>query len=165
MIKLKSLLTEFKDRSLSKFLALVLRHKPEKIGIFMDSAGWVDVNELLQKCKLAGVYLTMNMLINIVKYNDKKRFEFNTDRTKIRASQGHSLNVDLQYTPQISPPVLYHGTGQQNIESIKSFGINKGTRTHVHLSSDMSTAQKVGSRHGNPIVFIINAGKNGGGWI
>lgn len=164
MIKLKNII-EGKDEShkvmkISKFLSYVLRHHPESIGLTLDpNGGWVDVDKLIQSSGNRGVPLTMDTLMTVVKTNNKKRFEFNSDRTKIRASQGHSVGVDLGYSPSQPPSKLYHGTAKQNLDSIRATGINKGTRQHTHLSSDIQTAMKVGSRWGDPVALEIDAEK------
>lgn len=159
MIKLKDIM-EGKDEShklmkISKFLSYVLRHKPESIGLTLDpNGGWADVKELLRLSNI-----TMDTLLTVVKTNNKQRFEFNADRSKIRASQGHSVGVDLGYSPSQPPSKLYHGTAKQNLDSIRATGINKGTRQHAHLSADIQTAMKVGSRWGDPVALEIDAGK------
>jgi len=139
----------------SKFLSFVLRHRPEEIGLQLDEAGWASVEELLDACTKAGRTLTREELEHIVATSDKKRFSFSEDRLHIRANQGHSLQVDLGYTPCEPPAVLYHGTARRFLESIQREGLNKGKRHHVHLSSDAVTAARVGSRHGKPIVLRI----------
>ena len=146
-----------KNNSLSKFLSLVLRHKPETIDIKLDNNGYVLVTELLDKMKLSGNELTFDELKYVVDTNDKKRFAFNEDFSKIRASQGHTINVDLKMKNTQPPFILYHGTSITNKESIIKNGINKGKRNHVHLSIDIETATKVGSRHGKPIIFEVSA--------
>ena len=136
----------------SKFLSLVLRHKPETIDLKLDENGWADVQELLDKTRL-----DPEELKEIVETNDKKRFTFNDDESKIRASQGHSIDVDLQLEPKDPLPVLYHGTATKNIDSILRDGLKKANRQHVLLSADQETAIKVGQRHGKPIILTINA--------
>jgi putative RNA 2'-phosphotransferase len=143
----------------SRFLSLVLRHKPEQIGITLDSNGWTDVHVLLQKMKAFGYHITKSDLITIVEQNDKQRFAFNNIRTEIRASQGHSVNVDLNLSQIIPPQLLFHGTAKQFVGSIFKYGIVKGKRQHVHLSHTIETAKKVGSRHGEPVIFKIYARK------
>ncbi len=145
--------------SQSKFLSLILRHKPETIGLTLDANGWADTTELLEKLSASGNAITFDELKTIVDENAKKRFTFNDDFSKIRASQGHSIEVDLKLEPQIPPTILYHGTAIKNIDSIKAQGIIKGSRQHVHLSADRETALKVGSRHGKPIVLEIDTTK------
>lgn len=142
---------------LSKFLSLILRHKPQTIGILLDKNGWANVDELIAKMNVHGTKIDMQLLEYVVENNNKKRYAFNDDKTLIRASQGHSIEVDLEYEPQIPPDVLYHGTGEKNVQSILKFGIKKMKRHHVHLSSDVETAVKVGKRHGNPVVFVVHS--------
>ena len=142
----------------SKFLSLVLRHKPDLIGIKLDRAGWVSVEELLKGCKRHGHFITSNELESIVTNNNKKRYEYSEDGVMIRASQGHSVDVELGYKKSIPPDFLYHGTASNNVDSIMKKGINKGSRHHVHLSLDIETARNVGQRHGNPVVLTIRSG-------
>ena len=130
----------------SKFLSLILRHEPERAHLKLDSAGWVGVTELVEAVNRNGVSLTLDQLKHVVASNDKKRFEFSEDGQRIRASQGHSVEVDLQYDPQAPPELLYHGTPERFLESIRATGLNKGQRHHVHLSPDAQTAAKVGQR-------------------
>jgi len=143
----------------SKFLSLILRHEPERVGLKLDSAGWVHVNELLEAVNRHGVSLSIEELKHVVATNDKKRFAFSEDGLKIRASQGHSIDVDLQYQPEVPPEFLYHGTPEKFVESILATGLNKGERHDVHLSPDPVTATKVGQRRGKPFVLKIHAGE------
>ncbi|HHB78596.1 MAG TPA: RNA 2'-phosphotransferase [Saprospiraceae bacterium] len=144
---------------ISKFLSLVLRHKPETIQIQLDENGWVSVSELIEKLNQNREYISFEILKYVVDTNSKKRFAFNEDQTKIRASQGHSLQIDLNYEPINPPKKLYHGTSERFLESILKSGIEKRNRQHVHLSSDIETALKVGQRHGKPVVLDIEAEK------
>lgn len=144
------------NTQLSKFLSLVLRHKPETIGLMLDENGWADVSELLEKFNASGTTLTFDELKVIVDENSKKRFAFNDDFTKIRANQGHSIEVDLKLQSKTPPAILYHGTALKNLDSIKEKGLLKGERQHVHLSDNIATATQVGSRHGKPIVLEID---------
>ena len=140
---------------ISKFLSLVLRHAPETLGIKLDSAGWVSVEDLMEKMNLNGQSVDFKVLQYIVDSNSKKRFAFNHDKSKIRANQGHSIKIDHGFEPRTPPKVLYHGTGLKSVESILEKGIEKRNRHHVHLSADKETAMKVGHRHGTPIVLEI----------
>jgi putative RNA 2'-phosphotransferase len=143
----------------SKFLSLILRHEPERVGLKLDGAGWVGVNELLEAVNRNRVPLTLDQLKHVVGSNDKKRFAFSEDGQRIRASQGHSIEVDLQYEAQTPPEFLYHGTPERFVESIRATGLNKGQRHHVHLSPDPQTAAKVGKRRGRPAVVTIRSGE------
>jgi putative RNA 2'-phosphotransferase len=143
--------------NISKFLSLVLRHKPEEIGIQMDDNGWVSVDELIEKCNKHAMPLDFELLEEIVIDSDKQRFTFNDDYTKIRANQGHTVNVDLELEPKEPLEFLYHGTVQKFIEAIKKDGLQKMQRLHVHLSKDTDTAIKVGSRRGKPVILKIHA--------
>lgn len=142
---------------ISKYLSKHLRHTPERIGIKLAPGGWVSVDKLLYACKQHTFPITRSELDEVVAKNDKKRFSFDATGTQIRANQGHSVEVDLQLEPAIPPDVLYHGTGQGAVEAILREGLCKMSRHHVHLSSDRTTAKKVGTRHGRPVVFSVNA--------
>ena len=143
--------------STSKFIALILRHKPEVIGITLDEHGWADVDALI-----AGIAKTRpfdrQMLEEIVRTDEKQRYSFNEDRTLIRANQGHSIPVDVELEKKNPPAVLYHGTGKKYVESIEKQGLFPKSRLYVHLSADPQTAVKVGSRHGSPVVYQIDTG-------
>jgi putative RNA 2'-phosphotransferase len=148
-----------RDRTVkvSKFLSLVLRHKPEQIGLKLNAEGWASVRQLLRACNAHGFPLSYEELEEVVAANDKKRFSFNPNGQLIRANQGHSVNVELGYKPIEPPEVLYHGTADRFLNSIKREGIVKGRRHHVHLSKDISTATKVGQRHGKVIVLEVDS--------
>jgi len=141
----------------SKFLSLVLRHEPECIGLTLDPAGWVEVNALLAALRQYGRGITRSELEEIVATNEKKRFAFSESGTRIRASQGHSVEVELGYTPQVPPAELFHGTATRFIGAICAEGLRRGSRQHVHLSAELDTAVKVGTRHGKPAVFVVHA--------
>lgn len=144
---------------ISKLLSLVLRHQPDKIGLTLDENGWVDVDELLRCVNQHGTSLTRDLLEQVVAENDKKRFAFSDDRLRIRASQGHSISVDLAL-PAVQPPeLLYHGTATRFVDSIRETGLHSGSRQHLHLSIDVETAISVGKRHGKPVVLTILAGE------
>lgn len=142
---------------ISKYLSKHLRHQPDRLGITLEVGGWVDVDRLLKACDRHGMKMTRWELEEVVATNDKQRFSFDETKTKIRANQGHSVEVDLQLTPLLPPDVLYHGTGDRSVEAIKRSGLMKMSRHHVHLSEDVETARKVGARHGKPVVFAIDA--------
>jgi putative RNA 2'-phosphotransferase len=143
---------------LSKFLSLILRHKPETIGLSLQENGWVNATELIEKCNQHGYEFDFDKLKIVVETNQKKRFSFSEDFKKIRANQGHSLTIELGYEPQKPPRVLYHGTAEANKDSILKQGIEKRNRHHVHLSHEIETAMNVGKRHGKPIIFEVQAG-------
>jgi putative RNA 2'-phosphotransferase len=143
----------------SKFLSLVLRHKPELIGITLDLAGWVSVSELLRACEAHGRRLTLGQLREVVAGNDKRRFSFSEDGQRIRANQGHSLPVELGYSPAAPPGTLYHGTVRKFLPSISAEGLKKGARHHVHLSPDEETARRVGGRRGEPVLIKVESGR------
>lgn len=158
-VTLKLMINEKQLKQLSKFLSLVLRHQPGTIGITLDQNGWTDVDELLEKANNRGIKLNRETLDHIVATNTKKRFAFNDSLDKIRASQGHSVEIELGYQSQKPPEILYHGTAESYVQSILETGIEKRNRHHVHLSSDMETAIQVGQRHGRPFVFKVLAGQ------
>jgi len=144
-------------KTISKFLSLVLRHQPEVLSIQPDKNGWVNVDELISKMNEKDFVIDFEILKKVVDENDKKRFIFNENFEKIRANQGHSIEVDLSLKPIEPPEILYHGTSIKNLNSIFNEGIDKRKRNHVHLSKDMETAIKVGSRHGKPVVLKIKS--------
>jgi len=146
-------------KNISKFLSLVLRHSPETIGLKLDENGWADVAELIEKCNKKGNTLDLELLDYVVSNNDKKRFAFNADKTKIRASQGHSISVELNLNEREPLEFLYHGTVDKFLENIRKEGLQKMSRQHVHLSKDHETAIKVGSRRGAPQILTIRSGE------
>ena len=142
----------------SKFLSLILRHKPETIGIKLDEHGWADVSELISGISKTRPF-DMKMLEEIVRTDNKQRYSFNEDKTLIRANQGHSIPVDVELEKKTPPEFLYHGTGEKFVSSIDKEGLLSKSRLYVHLSKDTETAVKVGSRHGKPVVYRVEAGK------
>ncbi|MBE6762830.1 MAG: RNA 2'-phosphotransferase [Ruminococcaceae bacterium] len=142
----------------SRFLSLLLRHKPDAAGITLDEHGWADVPQLLRGMAHRHP-LTMAQLEEIVRTDSKQRYAFNADKTKIRANQGHSVRVDVELEQLEPPAVLYHGTGEKNVDSILKEGLLPQTRLYVHLSKDTDTAQTVGARHGKPAVFVVESGR------
>lgn len=143
--------------SVSKYLSYILRHKPETIGLTLDSEGWADVSELIECANRKGESLTHELIEEAVETNSKKRFALNAERTQIRANQGHSVAIDLGLEPVEPPVVLYHGTATRFIDSIREQGLIRGSRSHVHLSADQTTAVDVGRRHGKPTVLTVNS--------
>ena len=143
-------------KDVSKFIALILRHKPETIGITLDEHGWANVEELI-----AGIAkqqpFTMEMLEEIVRTDNKQRYSFSEDKTMIRANQGHSIPVDVELEAKTPPDILYHGTGFKYTDSIDRQGLVSKSRLYVHLSQDYDTAVNVGQRHGKPVVYEVNA--------
>lgn len=144
-------------KHISKFLSLVLRHKPEHIGLTIDKEGWASVTELIEKINQKGVRLDLALLQLVVDTNDKKRFAFNDDKTRIRASQGHTVEVELDLQPQTPPELLYHGAADKYVAAIQEHGLFKMERHHVHLTADIETARNVGQRRGRPIILVIKA--------
>lgn len=140
----------------SKYMSLILRHKPETIGISLDEHGWANVDKLI-----AGISKTheinMDILEEIVSSDEKQRYSFNDDKTKIRANQGHSIQVDVELEEKEPPMILWHGTGEKFVASIDEQGLIPKSRLYVHLSQDEETAFKVGTRHGKPVLYMVKA--------
>jgi len=143
--------------SISKYLSLVLRHDPAAAGVTLDAEGWVGVAELLAGAARHGFSFTRAELEEVVQTNEKQRFAFSVDSQRIRASQGHSVSVELGLTPETPPEVLYHGTVDRFLSSIMDQGLDKRSRQYVHLSPDVETATRVGSRRGQPVILKIAA--------
>ena len=151
-------MTEKQIKQISKFLSLVLRHKPQILDLNLDKNGWDVVDVLLERLDRESKTISFEELKKVVEMNDKKRFSFNEDKTKIRANQGHSLGgIDLELKVKSPPEFLYHGTVAKFMKSIKEKGLQKMNRQHVHLSKDRETANNVGSRRGKPIILSIRA--------
>ncbi len=142
-------------KKISKFLSLILRHKPEEINLELDENGWANTNELISKMVSYGKTIDIETLETIVENNDKQRFTLNDDKSRIRANQGHSIKIELNYSEQEPPDFLYHGTAKRFLNSIFKDGLRKQKRHHVHLSAEISTANSVGQRHGSPVVLKI----------
>lgn len=143
----------------SKLLSYVLRHRPDSIGLQLDAQGWAAVDDLLACLRAHGKAIDRGLLERVVLENDKQRFAFSADGSHIRASQGHSIAVDLALQPAVPPPVLYHGTASRFLKSILASGLRAGARQHVHLSGDVQTATRVGARHGFPVVLRVDAAR------
>jgi putative RNA 2'-phosphotransferase len=143
----------------SKFLSFVLRHKPEAIGLTLDANGWANLDELMDKANTSGEVSNLDraLIQEVVDTSDKKRFIISDDRQRIRANQGHSVDVDLQLKPVAPPEFLYHGTATRFLESILANGLKPQQRQHVHLSTDIETATSVGQRYGKPVILKIKA--------
>jgi putative RNA 2'-phosphotransferase len=148
-----------RDRTVavSRRLSFVLRHRPDSIGVTLDAAGWVDVPTLLAALAAHGQPLTRTELEQVVADNDKQRFTLDVATDRIRASQGHSVPVELGYAPAVPPQLLYHGTASRNVPAILEQGLRPGSRHDVHLSTDVDTARRVGARHGPPTVLAVDA--------
>jgi putative RNA 2'-phosphotransferase len=150
---------EKQTKQTSKFLSLILRHEPERVGLMLDEAGWVGVQDLLDAVNRNGTALSFDDLRHVVATSDKKRFAFNENETRIRANQGHSVKVDLRYSPEEPPEVLYHGTATRFLEAIRQSGLEKMERHDVHLSAETTITLQVGGRHGKPALLKIRAGE------
>lgn len=146
------------NKSISKYLSMILRHKPEVIGITLDQHGWADVDELIKGIEKNQTF-SRELLEEIVRSDEKQRYSFNEDGTKIRANQGHSITVDLELQRKEPPEILWHGTAEKYAVSIDQMGLKPGNRMYVHLSSDEQTAEKVGRRHGEPVLYQVKSGE------
>lgn len=146
-------------RNLSRYMSLILRHKPEVIGITLDEHGWASVNDLICGIEKNNPGFNMNILEQIVRTDSKQRYSFNDDKSLIRANQGHSVNVDVELKEKEPPEYLYHGTGEKYVKSINQDGLIPKSRLYVHLSKDIKTAENVGKRHGKEVVYRINSGQ------
>lgn len=146
------------EKETSKYISLILRHKPETIGISLDEHGWADVQELIKGVSKTHP-LNMESLVRIVEEDEKQRYSFNNDNTLIRANQGHSIPVDVELEEVVPPEILYHGTGEKYVSSIDKQGLIPKSRLYVHISGDEDTAISVGRRHGKPVVYRIRSGE------
>lgn len=146
-----------RPESLSKFLSLVLRHRPEEIGLTLNEHGWAEIDSLVALANSRGTPLTRDLVLEIAATSDKKRFAISPDENRIRANQGHSIAVNLNLTPREPPHELFHGTATRFAQSIRENGLLPGSRQHVHLSLNAITATVVGSRHGKPLVLTVRA--------
>lgn len=150
---------QMNNTSTSKFLSLILRHKPEEIGLALDPNGWAVIDELIALAGLRGTQISRTQVETIVAESDKQRFAISADGMKIRANQGHSVDIALGLAPQTPPEQLFHGTATRFLASIRESGLHPASRQHVHLSSDATTAEKVGSRHGKPVILTVESGQ------
>jgi len=146
-----------KLHQLSKYLSFVLRHRPDDLSIQLSSDGWANVEEMISAMNSQGKVVTIDDLYQIVAQDEKQRYSFNSDKSQIRANQGHSIEIDLKLQPIIPPEYLYHGTAEKNIDSIREQGLLKRERHHVHLSENENTAKQVGARYGRPVILVIFA--------
>jgi putative RNA 2'-phosphotransferase len=140
----------------SKYLSKHLRHQPERLGLILEDGGWVKVEDLLRACAGNNFPISLDELKEVVERNDKRRFSFDASGEKIRANQGHSVEIDLHLKPQIPPAKLFHGTATRSVSMIREHGLLKMARHHVHLSADTETARRVGMRYGKPVIFEID---------
>jgi putative RNA 2'-phosphotransferase len=145
--------------SSSKFLSLILRHEPSKIGLTLDAQGWANIDELILLSQRNGKRIDRALIEEIVATNNKQRFTISDDGTKIRANQGHSVDIDLGLQPSEPPTMLYHGTATRFLQSIRTQGLLHGSRQHVHLTAEKATAINVGQRHGVPVILSVAARK------
>ena len=152
-------MNEKQERRLSKYLSLLLRHKPETLNLNMDKNGWVSVGELVEKINASGQTITQEDIGTVVANCKKQRFKLDKEFDRIRANQGHSISVDVELVEKIPPSILYHGTAERNLESIRKLGLIKGSRQHVHLSDNQDTARNVGRRYGRPVILEVDCQK------
>ena len=151
---------QYNTQQTSKFISLILRHKPETIGITLDEHGWANVEELIKGVNgTSRNHLDMELLEEIVRSDNKQRYSFNEDKTLIRANQGHSIPVDVELPVKEPPEFLWHGTGEKYVESIDCQGLVPKSRLYVHLSDDVENAENVGRRHGKPVIYKVLSGK------
>jgi len=142
---------------LSRRLSRVLLHRPDDVGLALEPAGWLPVDDLLAAYARSGLSVTRAELDEVVRTNDKQRFTFDSTGTRIRAVQGHSVPVDLGLEAQSPPPRLWHGTSERHAAAVRREGLDRRSRHHVHLSADPETARRVGARHGRPVVLTVDA--------
>jgi putative RNA 2'-phosphotransferase len=142
---------------ISKYLSKHLRHQPGRLGLSLAPGGWVEVEALLAACAAHNFPVTRAELDEVVARNDKQRYAFDSAGARIRANQGHSVDVDLGLVESVPPAVLFHGTGAGAVDLIREGGLRRMARHHVHLSLDPDSARRVGSRHGRPVVFAVDA--------
>ncbi len=145
-----------KTTNISRYIALLLRHHPEKAGLCLDEHGWVEVEALIQGVRRRYPEFNRAVLDEIVARDSKQRYAYNQDKTCIRANQGHSIPVDVELKQALPPTILYHGTGEKYVESIQKVGLIPKSRLYVHLSTDIQTAIQVGKRHGQPVIYQID---------
>ena len=150
------------DDTLGRFMTYLLRHHPEAVGLTLDGEGWADVDALIEGMNAAGRTIDMETLERIVAENNKKRYTLSPDKKRIRANQGHSVDVNIEMEKRVPPDELYHGTADRFLDSIREGGIKKMARQYVHLSPDIPTAVNVGRRHGKPVVLVIDAKRMSG---
>ena len=144
--------------TISKFMSLVLRHQPERIGLSLDGGGWADIDDLLARAAVAGRPVSRDQLNEVVATSDKRRFALSDDGVRIRANQGHSIDVDLGLEPLAPPDVLFHGTASRFVDSVLRTGLERRSRHHVHLTEDVAIGEAVGRRYGKPVILRIAAG-------
>lgn len=140
----------------SKLLSRVLRHAPRDVGLTLEPGGWVRLDDLVGSLQRAGHDIDREAILTVAAESDKKRFTITEDGERIRAAQGHSVEVDLGLAPSVPPPILFHGTARTSLDAIWIEGLKPSSRRHVHLSKDMETAWKVGQRHGRPVVLRVD---------
>ena len=144
--------------AISKFMSLVLRHAPGRIGLELDGAGWAAIDDLLARAVAAGRRITRDQLNEVVATSDKRRFALSDDGLCIRANQGHSIDVDLGLDPRQPPEILFHGTASRFVDSLMATGLERRSRHHVHLTEDVAIGEAVGRRYGKPVILRIAAG-------
>jgi putative RNA 2'-phosphotransferase len=144
--------------TVSRFLSRVLRHEPQCIGLSLDTQGWAEIDELVERACAHGMPMTRDLVLRVAATSDKHRFACD-GAGRIRANHGHTVPIDLGIEPSEPPPILFHGTAATSVASIKAAGLIPGVRQYVHLSADALTATSVGRRHGRPVVLRVAAGR------
>ena len=144
---------------LSRYLSYILRHHPEAVGISLDEHGWANVEALIEGISEKKKGFDREILEEIVRTDEKQRYSFSEDGTRIRANQGHSVLVDVNLEQKDPPEYLWHGTAEKSVSSIQKKGLLPMSRLYVHLSKNAKEAEKVGARHGKPVVYRIKSGK------
>ena len=141
----------------SKKLSYLLRHSTEPLYIDLDN-GWADTKQIVNILKTNYPEVNISVLEQIVAEDEKGRYSFNEDHTKIRANQGHSIpGVHIDMDQPEPPELLYHGTTTRFLPTILEEGIKPMSRQYVHISPDLETAIQIGKRHGKPVVLVIRA--------
>lgn len=145
-------------KQISKTLSYWLRHKPDDANLTLDAQGWASLDAVLAALASRNPDADFDVLLEVVEHNDKQRFELSADLTRIRARQGHSVEIALDLAPVTPPETLYHGTVERFIDPILHDGLLRMKRHHVHLSADTETATRIGARRGKPIILEVAAG-------
>ena len=145
--------------NISKYMSLILRHKPDVIGIELDEHGWANVNDLISGIEKDNHGFNFELLEEIVRSDSKQRYSFNDDKSLIRANQGHSVNVDVELKEKEPPEYLYHGTVEKYVKSINQDGLIPKSRLYVHLSKDIKTAENVGKGMEKKLYIVLIADK------
>ena len=142
----------------SKYISLILRHKPEVVGLKLDAHGWVNVDQLIEGVSRKYM-INQSILEEIVETDNKQRYSFNADKTKIRANQGHSSLIAFTNFLPVPCQSTSGGLHSSNSTSTLTEGLIPKSRLYVHLSKDPETARQVGARHGELVLYVVSAGQ------